>query len=99
LLLPLLSFGCSLFGGLIGPPVVSAERIEPGGKGLFVIRPPTPRDGCEVKVASQRGALPVGCESQFVVGCDASIPESRPFCMLMREKGPVRESIYPAASR
>jgi hypothetical protein len=76
---------------------VTAERIEPGGKGLFTIRPSSLDPKCSSKVAAP-GGNDVDCSTEYLVGCDASIPEGQSFCSVMREKGP-RDSIYPASRR
>ena len=95
LLLP----GCALFMPAAGHSTVSAERLEPGGKGLFVVRPHADEAECLLKVQSPNGRTPLDCSSEYIVACDASTPESKPFCSVVREKGPVRDSIYPGSRR
>lgn len=82
-----------------GHAPVTAARLEPGGKGLFVVRPQAEAPECVEALSSPNGATPVDCTSEYLVSCDASAPENRPFCTLMRERGPVRESIYPGDRR
>jgi hypothetical protein len=91
--------GCSLFMPASHSATVTAERLEPGGKGLFVVRPQSDDPECLLKVPSPNGRTPLDCASEYLVACDASTPESKPFCSLVREKGPVRDSIYPAGRR
>jgi hypothetical protein len=91
--------GCFLFGPLAGHSPVTAERIEPGGKGLFVVRPHAEDADCQLKLASPNGTTPLDCSSEYLVACDASAPESKPFCSVVRETGPVRDSIYSASGR
>ena len=88
--------GCSAVA-LLGnhSAVVTAARLEPGGKGLFVVRPQADDPECVDRLQSPNGQTPVDCTSEYLVGCDGSTPANQPFCTLMREKGPVRESIYP----
>ena len=81
------------------PTMVTAQRLEPGGKGLFVVRPQADDPECFEQPKSPNGQTPVDCASQYLVGCDASAPASKPFCTLMHEKGPVRDSIYPGNGR
>ena len=76
---------------------VTAERIEPGGKGLFTVRPSSLDPKCSSKIAAP-GGNDVDCSTEYLVGCDASAPEGQSFCSAMREKGP-RDSIYPASRR
>ena len=54
---------------------------------------------CQLKLASPNGSTPMDCSSEYLVACDASTPESKPFCRVVRESGPVRDSIYPASRR
>ena len=77
---------------------VSAERIEPGGKGLFVVRPSSMDQNCEVGIRTP-GDPTIDCNSEYLVGCDGAAPDNQQFCSLMREKGPARDSIYPAGKR
>jgi hypothetical protein len=91
----LASAGCFTAFSSVG---VTAERIEPGGKGLFTIRPSSYDNKCEVKVKATTGDAPVDCNTEYLVGCDASAPEGQSFCWAMKEKGP-RDSVYPAARR
>jgi len=76
---------------------VTAERLEPGGKGLFVVRPSSMDPKCSSKIAAP-GGNDVDCNTEYLVGCDASVPEGQSFCSAMREKGP-RDSIYPSSRR
>lgn len=91
--------GCSTLSVLAARSTVSAERIEPGGKGLFVVRPSAEDPACEEKLQSPNDAMPVDCDSEFIVGCDGATPDGKPFCALVREKGRVRNSIYPGNRR
>ena len=52
-----------------------------------------------MNVKAAGSSAPVRCDAEFLVACDASLPDSQPFCYLMREKGPVRDSLYPASRR
>lgn len=101
LLVLFITSGCSAVTAFSSKavPTVTAERLEPGGKGLFVVRPFLSDDECQLKLQAPNGATPVDCDSQFIVGCDGAIPESRPFCSLIHEQGPSRESLYPGARR
>lgn len=72
---------------------VMAARLEPGGRGLFVVRPPSAPDGCTISAGNP---TPLACTNAYLVSCDATLPESEPFCRVTPEIGPVRESIYPA---
>jgi hypothetical protein len=92
LLLPL--SGCFTAFQSVG---VTAERIEPGGKGLFTVRPSSMDPKCSSKVNAP-GGNDVDCNTEYLVGCDASAPEGQSFCSAMREKGP-RDSIYPTSRR
>lgn len=89
---------CSIAGAM-GHTTVTAERLEPGGKGLFVVRPYDGEKDCAEAIKGTNGAKVVDCNSEFLVGCDATTPDGRPFCVLMKEKGLVRDSIYPAGKR
>ena len=91
--------GCSGLGLFSKSQIVTAERLEPGGKGLFVVRPPAGDAECSVTVKTRTRREQLACNSEFLVSCDASRPDDKPFCTLMRERGPVRDSIYPADRR
>jgi hypothetical protein len=73
--------------------------VEPGGKALLVVRPDVADKDCTVKVATAKGDATTGCGNHFIVGCDASAPETMPFCRIIKEVGPVRDSAYPKGSR
>jgi hypothetical protein len=93
--------GCAAlasFGGG-GSTTVTAERLEPGGKGLFVVRPYASDPECVEQLQSPNGKTPVDCNAEFLVGCDASAPDSKQFCTLVQEKGRARDSIYPGNRR
>lgn len=95
LMLTVTQAGCGGLGALTGPAKspVTAARIDPGGHGLFVIRPPSGPDGCNIAV---QGSAPLECDNEYLVSCDATLPDNEPFCRVTPELGPVRESIYPA---
>jgi len=88
--------GCGGIGSMLGtakPAPVTAARLEPGGRGLFVVRPPAGATGCTIGVAH---SPEIECDSQYLVTCDATAPENEPFCHVTEETSPARESIYPA---
>jgi hypothetical protein len=95
-----LTAGCGFGAALLSTKTdATAERLDPGGKGLFTLRPPMSVEECRENVHAAGSSAAVQCDAEFIVGCDASLPEDQPFCYLMKEKGPVRDSLYPAARR
>jgi len=88
--------GCGGLGAMLSGPArlpVTAARVEPVGRGLFVVRPPAGSPTCTIAVAH---SPQIECDNQYLVTCDATAPESEPFCHVTEEASPVRESIYPA---
>jgi hypothetical protein len=92
---------CAILAQLGGSrgTTVPAERLEPGGNGLFVVRPYSSDPECVESLQSPNGRTPVDCNAEFLVGSDAAAPDSKQFCALVQEKGRVRESIYPGNRR
>ena len=92
-------------GGCAGLPSgrMSAEvemvSVAPGGKALLLVRPNAHYGRCVVDVGAEEASVAVDCDAQYLVGCDAAGPSSEPFCRLVREVGPVRDSAYPEARR
>jgi hypothetical protein len=98
----IISIGCAGKAKLLvpsGPGDIELVSVEPGGKGLFIVRPEPSSKNCKVTVITENGASHTDCKAEYLVGCDASVPAKQPFCWLIRELGPVRESIYPANRR
>ena len=95
--------GCSLLSqlssSLSGSSDVKMTVVEPNGKALFIIKPNADYKGCAVDVSTKAGDVPVDCESEYLVGCDASVPKDTPFCWVIEEVGPVRNSAYPKDRR
>ena len=95
--------GCSLLSqvssSLSGTSDVKMTVVEPNGKALFIIKPNAEYKGCAVEVATRGGETPVDCESEYLVGCDASVSKDTPFCWVIEEIGPVRDSAYPRDRR
>ena len=95
--------GCSLISqvtsSLGGTSDVKMTVVEPNGKALFIIKPNATYEGCAVDVATKAGDVLVDCDSEYLVGCDASVPKDTPFCWVIEEVGPVRDSAYPRDRR
>lgn len=97
--------GCGTFSsiskalGTDTPSDIEMVVVEPGGKGLFVIRPDVNIKDCMVEVETKGGLSKTDCTNQFVVGCDATVDEDTPFCWLVTEVGPVRDTAYPKKRR
>ena len=91
--------GCAAFP--FAKPVAEVEMVSvaPGGKALLLVRPDAHHSRCRVDVATGDGSVVADCDAQYLVGCDASAPSSEPFCRLVREAGPVRDSAYPEERR
>lgn len=94
--------GCSVLSAVTSMSVTSDVKltvVEPNGKALFIIKPDANYEGCAVDVNTKAGDVPVDCESEYLVGCDASVPKDTPFCWVIEEVGPVRDSAYPRDRR
>ena len=94
--------GCSLLSQITtmsGASDVKMTVVEPNGKALFIIKPNATYEGCAVDVATKAGDVLVDCDSEYLVGCDASVPKDTPFCWVIEEVGPVRDSAYPRDRR
>ena len=99
LLLMASSLGCASLAVGGGQTQVKMVAEKPGGRGLFLVSPSDNYQDCAVVVATATGQARLDCNTQFLVGCDASVPDSQSFCWLMQEVGPVRESTFPKARK
>jgi len=76
------------------------------GKAIFVVYPsvqPGVYGGanteCYLDVPTTDGNKRIDCNTQYVVACDRDIAADRPFCTIVSEIGPDRESAYPKHKR
>jgi hypothetical protein len=102
-LMPLTVVGCGLFGKPVPQRTTSVYMASGGsyGKAVLVVSPFVKDEDChvEVKVKETGATTPISCTSDYVVACDVDIPETQPFCTLVREIGTGRRSAYPAGMR
>lgn len=67
------------------------------GKGLFIVQPLIDDPKCKVDVNG--GEAELDCNSEYVISCDITLPNTRPFCSLVSEIGVDRQSAYPREKR
>ncbi len=95
---------CTTACGLFATQTIQTGHVymaEGGtfGKAVFIVSPVNTDPDCQIEVDSQDGKRLLDCNSEYVIGCDVSIPGTQPFCQLVTEIGPERDSSYPKTRR
>ena len=75
--------------------------VEGGGYGqaIFIVEPSVGSDECSIAVERGEPKGRLGCNSEYLIACDISIPDRKPFCRPVSEIGVQLESTYPKELR